>query len=104
MVMLTGDGRTAAAAVGQEVGISEIHSELLPDMKLAAIQRLQKAGRRVTMVGDGINDAAALAQADAGLAIGVAPIWRRKPATPFCCEVNQIQLLRRFGWRDRRCG
>jgi len=85
-LMLTGDGRTAAAAVGEEVGISEIHSGLLPDMKLAAIQRLQKVGRRVTMVGDGINDAAALAQADAGLAIG--------GGTDLAAEAGDAILLR----------
>ena len=69
-VMLTGDGEAAAAAVGKEVGIREIHAGLLPKMKVETIRRLQQTGRKVTMVGDGINDAAALAQADAGLAIG----------------------------------
>jgi P-type Cu+ transporter len=69
-VMLTGDGQAAATAVGNEVGISDIHAELLPKMKLETIRGLQQAGHSVTMVGDGINDAAALAQADAGLAIG----------------------------------
>ncbi len=69
-VMLTGDGQASATVVAQEVGISDIHAELLPKMKLETIQRLQQEGRRVTMVGDGINDAAALAQANAGLAIG----------------------------------
>ena len=56
--------------MGKEVGVREIHAELLPKMKVETIRSLQQAGRTVTMVGDGINDAAALAQADAGLAIG----------------------------------
>lgn len=85
-VMLTGDGRTAATAVGQEVGISEIHAELLPHMKLETIRHLQQAGRKVTMVGDGINDAAALAQADAGLAIG--------GGTDLAAEAGDAILLR----------
>jgi Cu+-exporting ATPase len=69
-VMLTGDSKTAAEPIAREAGVDQVMAELLPDGKLAAIRDLQAAGRKVAMVGDGINDAAALAQADAGLAIG----------------------------------
>jgi Cu+-exporting ATPase len=69
-VMLTGDHAQAANSVAQAAGIEQVKAELLPDTKLAAIRNLQAEGRKVAMAGDGINDAAALAQADAGLAMG----------------------------------
>jgi Cu+-exporting ATPase len=70
VAMLTGDSRAAAGEVARELGVDETHAELLPGAKLEKIRELQSRGRKVAMVGDGINDAAALAQADAGLAIG----------------------------------
>ena len=69
-VLLTGDGRDAARAVAESVGIDEVLAEVLPEDKLEEIRRLQDEGRVVAMVGDGVNDAAALAQADLGLSMG----------------------------------
>ena len=70
VLMLTGDSAEAAAPIAQQAGIIEIEANLDPAGKLARIRDLQKSGLRVAMVGDGINDAAALAQADAGIAMG----------------------------------
>lgn len=70
VLMLTGDSPEAAAPIAQEAGISEVEAGLDPSGKLARIRDLQQSGLRVGMVGDGINDAGALAQADAGIAMG----------------------------------
>lgn len=70
VVMFTGDGRDTARAVSAELGIGDVRAELLPTAKSELVRRLRAEGRRVAMVGDGINDAPALAEADVGIAMG----------------------------------
>jgi Cu+-exporting ATPase len=70
VVMATGDGLTTARAVGQRLGIDEVHGEVKPADKLKLVEKLQAEGHIVAMAGDGINDAPALARADVGIAMG----------------------------------
>lgn len=93
IAMLTGDSLTAAQPIAQAAGIVRVHAGLLPEEKLAAIRRMQTEGRSVAMAGDGINDAAALAQADAGLAMGTGTDLAREAGDAILLRGEPAQMV-----------
>jgi Cd2+/Zn2+-exporting ATPase len=95
-LLITGDNRTVGEKIGRELDVSEIHAEILPEKKLEIIRKLQSEGHRVAYVGDGVNDAPALAAADVGIAmgsIGTAVAMETADIVLLTDEIEQVPYL-----------
>ena len=111
VVMMTGDNERTARAVAEKVGIDEYHAEVLPEDKAAFIRAEHEAGRKVIMIGDGVNDSPALSEADAGIAISTGAAIAREIADITISaddlyalvELKRLSnaLMARIGWNYR---
>ena len=101
IVMLTGDNRNTAASIAEELGIDEFRAEVLPEDKAAFIRSMQDQGRKIIMVGDGINDTPALSLADVGIAIGSGASIAREVAdiTIAANDLRELAVLRKLSQR-----